>query len=91
MVPEYLYDLVIIYKNNKQQKELYNYETLEDCLLVCKALFICEEDIEKITLVQNKYKEKNEENYSYEPIAFTDLLPNFIDEDMVEPENRVNR
>lgn len=82
MPQEYVYDLVVKYKDG-EIKEIYNYETLEESLAACKALYTCDQTIDKITIVQNRllYDEKEETLVGTEQIAFTDIVPNYIEEE----------
>ena len=81
MPQEYIYDLVVKYKDG-EIKEIYNYETLEESLAACKGLYTCDQTIEKITIVQNRLLYDEEETLvGTEQIAFTDIVPNYIEEE----------
>ena len=82
MLQDYIYDLVVKYKDG-EIKEVYNYETLEESLAACKALYTCDQTIDKITIVQNRllYDEEEGAVVGTEQIAFTDIVPNYIEEE----------
>ena len=81
MPQEYLYDLVVKYKDG-EIKEIYNYETLEESLAACKGLYTCDQTIDKITIVQNRLLYDEEEVLvGTKQIAFTDIVPNYIEEE----------
>ena len=82
MLQDYIYDLVVKYKDG-EIKEVYNYETLEESLAACKGLYTCDQNIDKITIVQNRllYDEEEGALIGTEQIAFTDIVPNYIEEE----------